>query len=47
MLYCPIFDCLSIYMGEYPRFRGYFWAILDIIVRYFEVYSIKNASASP
>ena len=28
------------YLGEHPRCRGYFWAILDIIMRFFEIYSI-------
>ena len=28
----------SVCPGKHPKFRGYFWAILDIIMRYFEVY---------
>ena len=33
-----IFECPSIYLDEHPRFRGYLGDILDIIMRYFEVY---------
>ena len=41
LLYLQNFDCPSVCQGEHPRFRGYFWAILDkhVIMRYFEVYS--------
>ena len=38
--------CL-LYPGEHPRFRDYFGAILDIIMRYLENYSISNTLASP
>ena len=31
---------LCVFQGKQPRLRGYFWAILDIIMKYFEVYSI-------
>ena len=36
---CPCIVRLSVW-GKHPRFRGYFWAILDIIIRYFKVYSV-------
>ena len=34
------FEGPSVCQGKHPRFRGYVWAILYIIMKYFNVYSV-------
>ena len=36
----PLDVRVSVRPGDHPRFRGYFWANLDIFMKYFEVYFI-------
>ena len=41
------FEGPSVCQGEHPRFRGYVWAILDIIMKYFIPLKMHQVAPKP